>query len=327
MGWLGRKTSIRTLESDIKRAKALPEDQRVKLSDEMEDFIEEIGLVMQTPDHDSELMRLFQSHGANRKALASGGFSAEWAHHAFRESYLLALIKAPKDSLWFEDVHKRLSGPHNIQLRKTLGALNLYNKDGEKHGVWEDCCLIGPGEYHRYFETYKNGVLHGPDETLLGDYYHRGTYKNGELDGPYEAFGLLEKDVDLMSRDIKRQGTYIMGEKHGEWVVTTYSRDSVSQPASEPVQKYWQGNGGFIYYLDNTDEIEIITYMAGSKHGPYSRYETLLDHDQSRPLRIEEDMELKEKGTYNMGEKCGEWLEDGETVTYDPCPLDLEGGN
>ena len=27
-----------------------------------------------------------------------------------------------------------------------------------------------------------------------------------------------------------------------------------------------------------------------------------------------------EKGTYNMGEKCGEWIEDGETVTYDPCP-------
>jgi hypothetical protein len=21
-----------------------------------------------------------------------------------------------------------------------------------------------------------------------------------------------------------------------------------------------------------------------------------------------------------MGEKCGEWIEDGETVTYDPCP-------
>jgi hypothetical protein len=26
------------------------------------------------------------------------------------------------------------------------------------------------------------------------------------------------------------------------------------------------------------------------------------------------------RGTYNMGEKCGEWIEDAETVTYDPCP-------
>jgi hypothetical protein len=29
-------------------------------------------------------------------------------------------------------------------------------------------------------------------------------------------------------------------------------------------------------------------------------------------------------GIYNMGEKCGEWIGDGETVTYDPCPPDLE---
>jgi len=36
---------------------------------------------------------------------------------------------------------------------------------------------------------------------------------------------------------------------------------------------------------------------------------------------------LLEKGTYNFGEKCGEWIEDGETVTYDPCPPDLADGN
>ena len=32
----------------------------------------------------------------------------------------------------------------------------------------------------------------------------------------------------------------------------------------------------------------------------------------------------KEKGFYNMGEQCGEWIEPGETVTYNPCP---SGGN
>ena len=36
--------------------------------------------------------------------------------------------------------------------------------------------------------------------------------------------------------------------------------------------------------------------------------------------------QLQEKGTSNMGEECGESIEDGETVTYDPCPPDLEGG-
>jgi len=31
--------------------------------------------------------------------------------------------------------------------------------------------------------------------------------------------------------------------------------------------------------------------------------------------------------TFNMGERCGDWLEDGETVPYDPCPPGLEDGN
>ena len=59
MGWLGRKTSVGTLKSDIKEATGLPLDQRLKLASEMEEFIEEMRSVMQTPDHPSELMELF----------------------------------------------------------------------------------------------------------------------------------------------------------------------------------------------------------------------------------------------------------------------------
>ena len=40
----------------------------------------------------------------------SGGFSAQWAHHAFRERYLLAFIKAPNDPEWFQEVHTLLYG-------------------------------------------------------------------------------------------------------------------------------------------------------------------------------------------------------------------------
>ena len=36
---------------------------------------------------------------------------------------------------------------------------------------------------------------------------------------------------------------------------------------------------------------------------------------------------MQGKGNLNRGEPCGEWIEDGETVTYDPCPPDLEDGN
>ena len=39
--------------------------------------------------------------------------------------------------------------------------------------------------------------------------------------------------------------------------------------------------------------------MAGELDGPYESYC--------------ENGQLQEKGTYNMGQKCGEWIEDGET--------------
>ena len=47
-------------------------------------------------------------------------------------------------------------------------------------------------------------------------------------------------------------------------------------------------------------------YVAGARDGPYERYA--------------ENGQLESTGTWNMGEQCGEWIEDGETVTYDPCP-------
>ena len=39
----------------------------------------------------------------------------------------------------------------------------------------------------------------------------------------------------------------------------------------------------------------------------------------------DENGEIKELGISIMGERCGEWFEEGETVTYPPCPPDLEG--
>jgi len=32
-----------------------------------------------------------------------------------------------------------------------------------------------------------------------------------------------------------------------------------------------------------------------------------------------ENGELRSRGFYSNGNRCGEWIEDGETVTYDPC--------
>ena len=62
----------------------------------------------------------------------------------------------------------------------------------------------------------------------------------------------------------------------------------------------------------------------GERHGPWEWYYP--------------NGQLYWKGNFNANErvrddwgtqsaKCGEWFEDGETVTYDPCPPDLEDGN
>ena len=53
--------------------------------------------------------------------------------------------------------------------------------------------------------------------------------------------------------------------------------------------------------------------MDGELDGPYESYH--------------ENGQLRMKGTFNMSGRCGEWIEDGETVPYPPCPPDLEDGN
>ena len=47
------------------------------------------------------------------------------------------------------------------------------------------------------------------------------------------------------------------------------------------------------------------TYKDRELNGPFERYDR--------------NGELLDRGTLRDGEECGEWLEDGETVTYDPC--------
>jgi antitoxin component YwqK of YwqJK toxin-antitoxin module len=73
-------------------------------------------------------------------------------------------------------------------------------------------------------------------------------------------------------------------------------------------------------YHENGQLSERSTNRAGVRHGPYERYEP--------------DGQLRVKGTYNMGEGCGEWIYwDGATIvdllprSRSPCPPDLEDGN
>ena len=78
-------------------------------------------------------------------------------------------------------------------------------------------------------------------------------------------------------------------------------------------------------------------FLFGKKDGPFESYYRsgqLKEKGTYRDGELEglceeyyENGQLEWRGTYNMGEECGEWFEDGETVTYSPCPPDLDDGN
>ena len=77
--------------------------------------------------------------------------------------------------------------------------------------------------------------------------------------------------------------------------------------------------------------------MDGERDGPYENYHEsgqLQSKDTYNMGEVDGPVEsyrengpLQQRGTANMGQKCGEWIEADETVTYDPCPPDLEDGN
>ena len=71
MGWFGEK-SVVTLKSNIKGANRLPLDERIQLASAMEEFIKEVRSVMQTPDHDSELMRIFLQSWCDEESTGVG---------------------------------------------------------------------------------------------------------------------------------------------------------------------------------------------------------------------------------------------------------------
>ena len=90
----------------------------------------------------------------------------------------------------------------------------------------------------------------------------------------------------------------------------------------EVYETYYDENGQLIHewYYENGQLMLKGSYETGDRHGPWEAYH--------------ENGQLSWKGNYNVYErvnsesaKCGEWFEEGETVTYNPCPPDLEGGN
>jgi len=109
-------------------------------------------------------------------------------------------------------------------------------------------------------------------------------------DGPFEEYhdnGQLES-----------KGTYKDGEPEDGLFE---SHDENGQLWLRGTFKDGEFDGPYERYDDDGQLVQKLTYKDGKLHGP-----------------------VEIRGTYNNDERCGEWFEDGETVTYDPCPPDLE---
>ena len=119
-----------------------------------------------------------------------------------------------------------------------------------------------------------------------------GTLKDGKFDGLYEEFwenGQLRRKETL--KDGERDGPYEDYDENGQLEEKSSYKDG---ELDGPYEDYY--NGQLLWKG---------TYKDGEYDGPYESYNR--------------NGQLAVKGTYKDGQKCGEWLEQGETVTYDPC--------
>ena len=126
-----------------------------------------------------------------------------------------------------------------------------------------------------------------------GQLSSRVIFKDGERDGPYEFYhenGQLGLKMNYKDGE-PEDGLFESYDENGQlWLRGTF--------------KDGEFDGLYERYDDEGQLVQKLTYKDGKLHGP-----------------------VEIRGTYNDDERCGEWFEDGETVTYDPCPPGLEGGN
>jgi len=154
----------------------------------------------------------------------------------------------------------------------------------------------------RLHGDYQDFELEGVADSL--GLYQTGTYRDGQLEGPFE--------VCYPSSVLRGRGTYENGLQEGPY--ESYHENG--EPRSKVNFTAGEVDGPYENYHENGQLREKGTYVAGERDGPFETY-------FARPIRL-----VRWKGTYNMGEQCGEWFEFGtKTVTYDPCPPGLEDGN
>ena len=130
--------------------------------------------------------------------------------------------------------------------------------------------------------------------------------RDGRFHGDFEDF---EPDAVPGSLDLYQPGTYRDGQREGQYEV--FYPSGVLR--GHGIYENDELNGPYESHYENGQLWEKSTFTAGELDGLFESYH--------------ENGQLEQRGTANMGQKCGEWIEDGKTVTYDPCPPGLEAGN
>ena len=144
------------------------------------------------------------------------------------------------------------------------------------------------GPYERYYPQW--GKRGGPRQLK-----EKGTHKDGLYDGlqvRYYETGQLESKVTY--KDGNPDGPYESYYENGQL------------KSKENYKTAFLLHGPCENYYENGQLKEKVTCKDGKLDGLYVRYY--------------ETGSLAAKGNYHMHERCGEWIKDGKTVTYDPCP-------
>lgn len=171
---------------------------------------------------------------------------------------------------------------------KFLGAYH----NGEKDGKW----LIqvnDEGEIRNFtFETYSEGMLHGPFQNMKGDSLVIGSYTNGKLEGPYAIYRDFQKmlfggfiSTDTSKLFLIEKGNYYQGGKSGTWK----SYDLTGSLISEG--RYFDDlkNGSWKYYFSKINNWKGETQPFSNKLYLVETYDKgVLDGRSMRYYAVEE---------------------------------------
>ena len=124
---------------------------------------------------------------------------------------------------------------------------------------------------------------------------------------------LTEEDGRPYSGPVVITDPYVSGKEEG--TLKDGLRDGIfewffenDQLGFRDTYKNGQRDGPFEYYYKNGFLLEKGMMRSGRRHGLSEEYAFRL-------------YRLTHKGNYDLGYKCGEWIEHGKPRLYEPCPI------